>query len=145
MFSARSSAFQRIFNIGNRHAWSKVLVHDTPSLRGGVAGPSSYPSATGPISSCRGILSMCMRDTARPPSGAGDFGSTVPQRRYRGAYIATPRECGNAWCAPWRSGTCHGRTCYGSCEFWRGGPHRSTTPHCRRVEPLARGPNRPCP
>ena len=43
MFSARSSAFQSMSNISNRHAWSKVLVHDTPSLRGGGSGPPSYP------------------------------------------------------------------------------------------------------
>jgi hypothetical protein len=29
MFTARSSAFQSMPNISNRHAWSKVLVHET--------------------------------------------------------------------------------------------------------------------
>ena len=46
MFSARSSAFQRIFNISNRHAWSKFLVHAIPSLRGGGSDPPSYPAIT---------------------------------------------------------------------------------------------------
>ena len=40
MFSARSSAFQSMSNISNRHAWSKVLVLVIPSLRGVVPGPS---------------------------------------------------------------------------------------------------------
>ena len=35
MFSARSSAFQSMSNISNRHAWSKVIVHVTKGPFGG--------------------------------------------------------------------------------------------------------------
>ena len=47
MFSARSSAFQRMSNISNRHAWSKVLVHVTNAAHygGGQVGPLTLAHA----------------------------------------------------------------------------------------------------
>ena len=80
--------------------------------------------------------------TRGPPSVAGDGGSTVPQRRYRCACITAPRVCGSVLCAPWRSNTWHGSTCFENCKAWRGDPHGGTTPHCRRAEPVARGPSK---